>query len=124
MSFPDDRRYTKTHEWVKDLTNGLYEIGLSDYAQKELGDLIYIDPPQAGDELKATVSFADLESVKAVSGIQSPINGTIKEVNEAVVSTPALINKSPNESWIIRAEGSIPEAILLSAEEYKKLINN
>lgn len=123
MSYPSDRKYAKTHEWVKDLGNGLFEIGLSDYAQKEMGDIIYLDLPQAGDELKAGESFADLESVKAVSGIQSPINGTVKEVNDEVASSPDLINKSPNESWIIRAEGAIPEGTLLSAEEYQEEIS-
>ena len=121
MKFPADLSYSKSHEWVKDLGNGLYEIGLTDFAQKELGDIVYVNLPEAGDELKAETSFADVESVKAVSDIISPLNGTVIEVNEAVVSSPDLINKAPYESWLIRAEGSIGET-LLSAEEYEKIL--
>jgi glycine cleavage system H protein len=122
MDFPDNLKYSKSHEWVKDLGNGLFEIGLSDFAQKELGDLVYVNLPQAGDELKAGKPFGDVESVKAVSDILSPVTGAVKEVNEAVVSAPDSINKTPYEAWLIRAEGS-PEEGLLSAEEYKALVN-
>ena len=118
MNFPSDLKYSKSHEWVKELGGGLFEIGLSDFAQKELGDIVYVSLPRAGDELKAGASFGDLESVKAVSDIISPINGTVKEVNETPVSSPDSINKSPYETWLIRAEGSVGEA-LLSAAEYE-----
>jgi len=123
MNLPAELKYTKTHEWVKDLGNGLYEIGLSDHAQKELGDIVFVNLPQAGDELKALKSFADLESVKAVSDIFSPINGTVKEVNENLLSAPESINKAPYDSWFIRAEGIIGEN-LLTAEEYKAVCGN
>jgi len=119
MNFPANLKYAKSHEWVKDLGNGRFEIGITDYAQKELGDLVYVNLPQPGDELEAGVSFADLESVKAISDLLSPMNGTVTEVNEAVVSSPDMINKSPYEAWFIRVEGSIVEA-LLSADEYEK----
>jgi len=122
MNFPADLKYSKTHEWVKDLGNGLYEIGLSDYAQKELGDIVYVNLPLIGDELKAEKAFGDVESVKAVSDIISPINGTVKEINESIASAPDSINKSPYESWLIRAEGSVGEA-LLSAGDYEALIS-
>jgi len=118
MNFPADLKYSKTHEWVKDLGNGLYEIGLSDFAQKELGDIVYVNLPQTGDELKAGKAFGDVESVKAVSDIISPINGTVKEINEAIASAPDSINKSPYEFWLTRAEGSVGEE-LLSAGEYE-----
>ena len=121
MLFPKELKYSKSHEWVKDLGGGLYEIGISDFAQKELGDIVYINLPQAGDGLKAGSSFADIESVKAVSDINSPINGTVKEVNEALTSSPDSINKVPYQAWLIRAEGSIGEE-LLSAEEYESSI--
>jgi len=123
MNFPSNLKYAKSHEWVKDLGNGLFEIGLSDFAQHELGDIVYINLPQAGDLLKAEVSFADVESVKAVSDIISPVNGTVREVNEKIVSSPELINKGPYEAWLVRAEGSLGEG-LLSAEEYEKLIGS
>jgi glycine cleavage system H protein len=119
MTFPQNLKYAKSHEWVKDLGNGVYEIGISDFAQKELGDLVYVNLPAAGDEIKAGKSFADLESVKAVSDIFSPVSGTVKEINEKVSSSPELINKAPYEAWFIRAEGSL-EAALLTAEEYEK----
>ena len=123
MNFPANLMYAKSHEWVKDLGKGLFEIGISDFAQKELGDLVYVNLPQAGDGLKAGTAFADLESVKAVSDIISPINGTVREVNEALISAPESINKEPYEAWFIRAEGSI-DTELLSAEEYEKQITN
>ena len=123
MNFPANLKYAKSHEWVKDLGNGLYEIGISDFAQKELGDLVYVKLPQAGDDLRAGKAFADLESVKAVSDIISPINGSVKEINEAVISAPESINQEPYEAWLIRAVGSI-DTELLSAEEYEKQIEN
>ena len=122
MNFPADLKYSKTHEWVKDLGNGLYEIGLSDYAQQELGDIVYVNLPQIGDELKAEKAFGDVESVKAVSDINSPINGTVREINDAIASAPDSVNKSPYESWLIRAEGSVGEE-LLSAGDYEALIS-
>jgi glycine cleavage system H protein len=121
MNIPANLKYNKSHEWVKDLGNGLFVIGLSDYAQKELGDIVYVNLPQAGDELSARSSLGDLESVKAVSDIMSPINGTVKEVNESVASSPDLINKTPYEAWLIRAEGTLG-SVLLSAEEYQALL--
>ena len=123
MSFPDNLKYSKSHEWVKDLGAGLFEIGITDYAQKELGDIVYINLPPAGDMLKQGASFAEVESVKAVSDILSPINGTVKEVNNVLESSPDAINKAPYESWIIRCEGTIAEE-LLCAEEYGKTVNS
>ena len=116
MNFPAELKYRKTHEWVKDLGNGLFEIGLSDYAQHELGDIVFVNLPQPGDDIKGGASFGDLESVKAVSDLVSPINGTVKEANEAVISAPDSINKAPYESWLIRAEGTLEEGLLSAAE--------
>ena len=118
MNFPENLKYAKSHEWVKDLGSGLFEIGISDFAQKELGDIVYINLPQAGDEIKEGKPFADIESVKAVSDILSPVTGTVKEVNEALTSAPDSINKAPYESWLIRAEGSVSPA-LISVKEYE-----
>jgi len=123
MNFPADLKYRKTHEWVKDLGNGLYEIGISDFAQKELGDIVYINLPRAGDEITSDKAFADIESVKAVSDILSPVTGTVKEVNEALASSPDSINKAPYDSWLIRAEGSVTGG-LLSAAEYEQQTKN
>jgi len=123
MNFPSNLKYAKSHEWVKDLGNGLFEIGISDYAQKELGDIVYVNLPQEGDDLEAGVSFADVESVKAVSDILSPVNGKVKEVNEKITSAPESINKAPYEAWLIKAEGTVEKG-LLSAEEYKKEVGS
>ena len=119
MNFPSDIRYSATHEWVRDLGNGLYEIGISDFAQKELGDIVYVNLPEPGDELTEGKSFSDVESVKAVSDIISPLSGTVKELNEKVISSPDSINKAPYDTWLIRAEGTISSG-LFSAEEYAK----
>ena len=124
MNFPSDRKYAKSHEWIKNLGNGLFEIGISDFAQKELGDIVYVNLPQPGDELEAGKPFADVESVKAVSDILSPLDGKVKEVNEAILSAPESINRAPYETWFIRAEGSVPEGKLISAEEYGKQVGS
>ena len=122
MNFPANLKYNKSHEWVKDLGNSLFEIGITDYAQKEMGDIVYVTLPQAGDEMKEGASFGVLESVKAVSDVYSPVNGTVKEVNETVTASPDSINKAPYETWLVRAAGTIAGG-LLSAEEYEKSIS-
>ncbi|MDR2782612.1 MAG: glycine cleavage system protein GcvH [Treponema sp.] len=122
MNLPEDLKYTKTHEWVRLPEGGSIEIGLSDYAQKELGDIVFVNLPQAGDSLNAGVSFADVESVKGVSDIFSPIDGVVKEVNETLLSSPELINQSPYTAWLIRGTGEIAEGELLSAAEYRALL--
>jgi glycine cleavage system H protein len=122
MNFPSDLKYTKSHEWVKTLGDGLYEIGLTDYAQKELGDIVFVNLPQEGDGLSAGVPFADVESVKAVSDIFSPVNGTVREVNKGVLDTPASINEGPYEAWLIRAAGEIAGGDFLSDAEYEAFV--
>jgi glycine cleavage system H protein len=122
MNVPEDLKFTKSHEWVKILPSGPVEIGLTDHAQSELGDIVFVNLPQAGDALKAGEPFADVESVKAVSDIFSPLNGTVKESNGAVLSAPESINASPYEAWLIRAEGELVLEGLLSAAEYKAFI--
>ena len=119
MNIPANLKYLKSHEWVKDCGGGLFEIGITDFAQKELGDIVYISLPRAGDGLKAGAPFADVESVKAVSEIFSPVNGAVKELNEQVITSPELINQAPYDSWLIRAEGTAGEG-LLTAGEYEK----
>jgi glycine cleavage system H protein len=122
MNLPEALKYTKSHEWVRITEGGIIEIGLSDFAQQELGDIVFVGLPEPGDSLKSGVSFADVESVKAVSEVYSPVTGTVKEVNEAVTASPELINESPYEAWLIRAEGEIAPGELLSAAEYKALL--
>jgi glycine cleavage system H protein len=122
MNVPEDLKFTKSHEWVKILPSGLVEIGLTDHAQSVLGDIVFVNLPQVGDALKAGEPFADVESVKAVSDIFSPLNGTVKEANSAVISAPETINAAPYDAWLIRAEGDLPPEGLISAGEYKTLI--
>jgi glycine cleavage system H protein len=122
MNFPEDLKYTKSHEWVRALEGGIWEIGITDYAQKELGDIVFVNLPREGDSLSVGASFADVESVKAVSNIYSPVNGTVRELNQGIVEDPALINQSPYEAWLIRAGGEIPAGELLSAPEYRALL--
>ena len=122
MNVPQNLKYTKSHEWVKILDGGKMEIGLSDYAQGELGDIVFVNLPKSGEKLAAGTVFADVESVKAVSDIYSPVNGKVLEINQDLLNTPELINKSPYTAWLIRAEGSIPEDGLLTADEYSAIL--
>jgi glycine cleavage system H protein len=121
MNFPEDLKYTKSHEWVRALEGG-WEIGITDYAQKELGDIVFVNLPRQGDSLSAGASFAEVESVKAVSNIYSPVNGTVRELNQGILDDPALINRSPYEAWLIRAGGDVPAGELLSPAEYRALL--
>ena len=119
MNFPANLKYTKTHEWAKGLEGGVYEIGLTDYAQHEMGDIVFVNLPQAGDSVTVGASFADMESVKAVSDIYSPITGPVTEINEKILAAPESINKAPYDAWLIRAKGTAPEGELISAAEYE-----
>lgn len=121
MSFPNDLRYTRTHEWVKTEGDSLL-IGLTDFAQKELGDIVFINVPFVGDGVTAGASFADVESVKAVSEVISPVSGKVAEVNEALVDAPETINEKPYEAWIIRVDEVTETEELLSAQEYEDLV--
>lgn len=118
MEFPTDRSYTSTHEWIK-TDDGAALIGITDFAQKELGDLVFVNLPEVGDEVSAGESFADVESVKAVSEIISPVSGTVIEINEELLDAPELINQSANDAWFIKVEGPSDAAEALSAEEYQ-----
>lgn len=120
MSFPKELRYTKSHEWVKEDGDSVV-IGLTDFAQKELGDIVYINVPLVGDAVTAGASFADIESVKAVSEIISPVTGTVSEVNEELVDAPEKINEAPYEAWIVRVNEIEDREELLTAEEYEQL---
>ncbi|MDR2795454.1 MAG: glycine cleavage system protein GcvH [Spirochaetaceae bacterium] len=121
MNIPVDLKYTNSHEWVKDIGGGLFEVGLSDYAQSALGDIVFVNLPQPGDSLTSGAAFGDIESVKAVSDINSPVTGSVKEVNESLLDTPASINADPYGSWLIRAEGACADK-LLAAAEYEKVV--
>ncbi len=104
MNTPKELRYAKTHEWVRTLEGGMVEIGLTDFAQEELGDLVFVNLPQPGDSVTAGESFGDVESVKAVSDVYSPVSGEVAEINEALLNSPQSINQAPYEAWFIRVK--------------------
>lgn len=122
MNLPAELKYTKSHEWVRYLENGNAEIGLTDFAQKELGDIVFVNLPQEGDDIEAGKTFADVESVKAVSDIYSPIAGTVEAVNETLADAPETINKTPYEAWLVRLENPGAAEDLMTAEEYGQFI--
>jgi glycine cleavage system H protein len=117
---PADLKYTKSHEWVRTLADGNVEIGITDHAQSALGDLVFVDVPEAGKVLKAGDTFAVVESVKAASDVYTPVAGTVVEGNAALGSQPELINTEPYQGgWIMRLKPSGAPQGLLSAAEYQ-----
>lgn len=122
MNYPKELRYARTHEWVK-MEGDTAVVGLSDYAQNELGDLVFVNLPEVGDQVDAGETFGDVESVKAVSDLNSPVTGTVTEVNEELLDAPELINSDPYGAWLIKVEPVEAESDLLDADEYEALIN-
>lgn len=114
--------FAKTHEWVEFLAEDGVRIGLSDYAQHELGDLVFVNLPEEGDEVIAGEVFADVESVKAVSNVYSPVTGIVTAVNEDLLDQPELINQSPYEAWFIEVKDVSDKEDLLTRDEYEKFI--
>lgn len=121
MKYPEELFYSKSHEWVK-LEGDCAWIGITDFAQDALGDLVYVNLPEMGDEVTAGETFADVESVKAVSDIYSPVTGTVAEINEALLDAPETINQSPYEAWLIKVEGVTDKEELLSAAAYQEMV--
>ena len=123
MNIPKTLLYTKSHEWVKKNGDGTAYVGLTDFAQSELGDLVYVNLPQEGDTVTVEESFADVESVKTVSDVMSPVAGTIAEINEVLLDEPQLINSDCyGEAWLVKVEDITGFAELLTAEEYEAFI--
>lgn len=120
MNHPEELKYSKSHEWVKFLDDTTVLIGLTDYAQDALGDLVFVNLPEAGDEVTAGEAFADVESVKAVSDVFSPVTGTVAEINEELLDAPEQMNEDPYGAWLIKVENITDKDELLSAEEYVK----
>ena len=116
-TIPDELSYTKTHEWVA-VEDGVYTIGLTDFAQDALGDLVFVNLPQVGDEVEAGEAFADVESVKAVSDVFSPVTGEVVEVNEELLDAPESINEDPYDAWFVRVGEVTEVAELLDADAY------
>jgi glycine cleavage system H protein len=122
MSYPENYRYAKSHEWLEvDGKTGI--IGITDYAQSSLGDIVFVELPKVGDKLDAGSPFGSVESVKAVSELYSPAAGTVTEINEALNDEPETINTDANETWIIKLSLTGDEADdLLSAADYEKFV--
>ena len=118
MNFPKELQYTKSHEWVKE-ADGVAEIGISEFAQDALGDVVFVNLPQEGDEVVAGEAFGDVESVKAVSDLQSPVTGVVCEVNEALLDAPEQLNSDPYGAWIIRVKEVTDREELMDADAYE-----
>ncbi len=124
MVIKDDLKYTKEHEWIR-LTSDIATMGITDYAQKELGDVVFVELPKVGQEVEQMKSFGTIEAVKAVSDIFSPVTGKVTEVNTKLSSQSNLINSDPyGEGWIIKIKIKNPKEldVLLSPAEYQKLV--
>ena len=119
MNVPKELKYSDDHEWVK-FEDGVAVIGISDFAQDSLGDIVFINLPQEGDEVTAGEVFGDIESVKAVSDMSSPVSGTIVAVNEALGDAPETLNSDPYGAWIIKVETSGDQVDLMDADAYEE----
>ena len=118
MNYPAELLYSKTHEWVKE-EDGVVVIGLSDFAQDALGDLVFINLPEVGDEVFMGEAFGDVESVKAVSDLVCPVSGVVCAINEELLDSPEMLNEEPYDAWIIKVENETDREELLSAAEYE-----
>jgi glycine cleavage system H protein len=121
MAYPADYRYTKEHEWIK-VDGTIGTVGITDYAQNSLGDIVFVDLPKVGDAVEAGKSFGSVESVKAVSDLFAPVSGTVTAVNEDLKDAPEKINADANTTWLLKVELSDAKQVdaLLSAAEYEK----
>ncbi|MGH7962599.1 MAG: glycine cleavage system protein GcvH [Candidatus Binatia bacterium] len=124
MEFPPELRYSQEHEWVA-VEEGIATIGITDYAQDQLGDVVYVELPEVGTQVTKDEAFGVVESVKAVSDIYAPVSGTVTEINVPLPDSPETINEDPyGDAWLIRVEMSDPEELgdLMTAAEYKKFV--
>lgn len=116
-NIPGELKYTKSHEWVKE-EDGVITVGLTDYAQSALGDIVFINLPEEGDDVTAGQAFSDVESVKAVSDVFSPVSGKVAAINEDLLDNPALVNEDPYEAWLIKVEAVSDTEELMDAAAY------
>lgn len=123
MPYPANYRYTREHEWIL-VEGNTGTIGITDYAQNSLGDIVYVDGPKVGDRIAANATFGSVESVKAVSDLYAPVSGTVTAVNEELKTAPDTINQNPHGTWIIKVELSDAAEVagLLDAAAYEALI--
>jgi len=123
MSYPADLKYTKEHEWIK-VDGASATIGITDYAQESLGDIVFVDLPKPGSEITAGKTFGTVESVKAVSDLYAPASGMVKEVNGDLATAPEKINKEANSTWMVKVTLKNPDELknLLSAADYENFV--
>ena len=123
MAYPAGFKYTKDHEWIE-LSGGNGKVGITDYAQQQLGDVVYVELPEIGAKLKQGQSFGTIESVKAVSELYSPVTGEVVEVNTALKDKPETVNKDPHASWMVVIKLANPgeAGALLDATQYQDLV--
>ena len=123
MANTNELKYSKSHEWVRYEGDEAY-IGITDFAQSSMGDLVFVNLPEEGDEVTVGEAFADVESVKAVSDVYSPVSGTVCEVNEELLDTPEAINETPYDAWLIKVGEITEKEELLTAAEYEKFVDS
>jgi len=123
MAYPTDLHYTKDHEWIR-VTGDTADIGITDYAQRQLGDVVYVDLPDVGKTIAAGASFGSIESVKAVSELFAPMGGEVVAVNAQLKDHPESVNTSPHETWMVRLRLTDPSArgSLMDAAAYEALV--
>lgn len=121
MNTPEHLRYSKSHEWILMGEDGTAKIGLTDHAQEALGDLVFVNLPEVGDDLACGEAMGDVESVKAVSDVYSPVTATVKAVNEELLDTPEAINADPYGAWLVEVEHITAQEELLDAAAYAVL---
>jgi glycine cleavage system H protein len=121
MSYPDNYRYTKEHEWIQ-IEGNVGTVGITDYAQNSLGDIVFVDLPKVGDSIEAGKSFGSVESVKAVSDLFAPVSGKVTAVNDTLKDAPEKINSDANTTWMLKVQLSDPKQVdtLLRAADYEK----
>ena len=123
MVYPTDRKYTKEHEWIQ-ASGSTGVIGITDYAQESLGDIVFVELPKVGTELTAGKTFGTVESVKAVSDLYAPASGTVVEVNAELATSPERVNKDPHGAWMVKIALKNPKELdaLMSAADYEKFV--
>ena len=123
MVYPTDRKYTKEHEWIQ-ASGSTAVIGITDYAQESLGDIVFVELPKAGTELTSGKTFGTVESVKAVSDLYAPASGTVTEVNQELATSPEKVNKDPHGAWMMKIALKNPKELdaLMSAADYEKIV--
>jgi glycine cleavage system H protein len=123
MAYPGTYRYTKEHEWIE-ATGKIGKVGITDYAQNTLGDIVFVDLPKVGSSVEKGKVFGSVESVKAVSDLYSPVTGTVTEVNEELATAPEKINSDAHGAWLLKVELTDPKEVdgLLNAADYEKFV--